>query len=535
MTESIATVGDARPRPHIGAFVLETLTLGMYGEPKHTLREYVQNSFDAIRAARKFGHLEGNGRVTVRLLPDRIIIVDNGLGVRADQAWETLTSIGASKKARQHEAGFRGIGRLAGMAYCDALIFRTRFPGEPVVTTIRFNAREILQAMSPDASRNIDLGRLLSEQVSMTTADAAHGTAEHFFEVTMQGLDSAPLALIDPDEVRTYLQENVPLPFEPTWERADEIERAYSAFFRGPIESVELFLEAEETEEQLYKPYSDSVKIARAPAQIATIDVEAIQDQSLGYWGWYGTLNRPGAVADAAVQGLRIRVRNIQVGGAELVSAMFGEVGPSYARLNAWYVGEIHIDPTKVIPNARRDGFEEDEAWLTIRESLVHGVLGELARDAHARSKRKQTELEKIENDVGKLVVSHRALMASPRATYDQLVQVMATAKTTRRNTVRALNQASEAFSSAVNDEEAAAAEQVANALRERLDEVEGVETNARLLVGRFTDDEDRLASLRARLREEVVGEVMAILKHLVSIEVVEQVRHELERTAAAI
>ena len=152
MTELIA--GDAtgdRPRPHIGAFVLETLTLGMYGEPKHTLREYVQNSFDAVRAARQFGYLKAPGQVTVSLRPDRIVITDNGLGVRADQAWQTLTSIGASKKERQHEAGFRGIGRLAGMAYCDELVFQTRFPGERVVTTIRFNAREILAAMEPDA------------------------------------------------------------------------------------------------------------------------------------------------------------------------------------------------------------------------------------------------------------------------------------------------------------------------------------------------------------------------------------------------
>src|SRR5580700_11599629 len=82
--------------PHIGAFVLETLTLGMYGEPRHTLREYVQNAFDSIRAAQRTKFSSDRGRVDVTIAPEAITIRDNGLGVRADLAWVTLTSIGAS-------------------------------------------------------------------------------------------------------------------------------------------------------------------------------------------------------------------------------------------------------------------------------------------------------------------------------------------------------------------------------------------------------------------------------------------------------
>src|SRR3954451_22642521 len=91
--------------PHLGAFVLETLTLGMYGEPRHTLREYVQNSFDAIRAAQRTKFLLGRGEVRVTLAQDLIAIKDNGLGVPSAQAWNTLTSIGASKKDRERDAG----------------------------------------------------------------------------------------------------------------------------------------------------------------------------------------------------------------------------------------------------------------------------------------------------------------------------------------------------------------------------------------------------------------------------------------------
>ncbi|PJA48010.1 MAG: hypothetical protein CO171_08370, partial [Syntrophobacterales bacterium CG_4_9_14_3_um_filter_49_8] len=52
--------------PRIGAFVLETLTTGMYTNPLDTLREYVQNSFDAIREAERSGLLSnGAGRIEI--------------------------------------------------------------------------------------------------------------------------------------------------------------------------------------------------------------------------------------------------------------------------------------------------------------------------------------------------------------------------------------------------------------------------------------------------------------------------------------
>ena len=149
MTDQDGSYRD-RKRPIIGSFVLETLTLGMYGEPRHTLREYVQNSFDAIRAAERTKLLSVRGRVEIVVEAERLIIRDNGVGVPSEQAWATLTSVGASKKDRQRDAGFRGIGRLAGMAYCDELIFRTTFADETVLTTVRFDCKKLLAAMSPD-------------------------------------------------------------------------------------------------------------------------------------------------------------------------------------------------------------------------------------------------------------------------------------------------------------------------------------------------------------------------------------------------
>jgi len=44
-------------KPRIGAFVLESLTSGMYTNPMDAIREYIQNSADSIRIAEKFGYI----------------------------------------------------------------------------------------------------------------------------------------------------------------------------------------------------------------------------------------------------------------------------------------------------------------------------------------------------------------------------------------------------------------------------------------------------------------------------------------------
>src|SRR4051794_36453349 len=103
-------------KPHFGAFVLETLTMGMYGESRNALREYVQNSFDSLQQAIADRLLRPDEiRVEITLDTDRngLTIYDNGVGLRTENAASVLASVGASNKNYRRNAGFRGIGRLA--------------------------------------------------------------------------------------------------------------------------------------------------------------------------------------------------------------------------------------------------------------------------------------------------------------------------------------------------------------------------------------------------------------------------------------
>jgi hypothetical protein len=438
----------AQLTPHIGAFVLETLTLGMYGEPRHTLREYVQNSFDSIRAAQRTRFLQGRGRVTITLEPDQISILDNGLGVPAAQAWRTLTSIGASKKDRLRDAGFRGIGRLAGMAYCDELIFRTTFPGEADVTVVTFDCKTLLRAMSPDEGGDVELAELLGTAIKLTKEAEPVSKDEHFFEVMLKGLGSAPALLTDKERVSDYLSETVPVDFQPGWPHRESIESEYRTYFGAPLETIDLFIVAGQEMHQVFKPYGDEYSHFKGKMQLRSVEFFPGEDNR--YWGWVGRLSESAAVTDWETRGLRVRVRNIQVDGTEIFEKLFTQVKPSYGRFSSYYVGEIHIDPERVVPNARRDGFEETNEWIEIKSSLMVDVCQPLASDAYDASQKGQIDVTRVVDEIEKLVARSTSLAENSRSSYDQVVDLMNTAKRLRRRATSALKVVSDLDETAV-------------------------------------------------------------------------------------
>ena len=112
----------------LGGFVLESLTVGMYSEAYDVLRAYIQNSMDSLNeavSAELNSELEKKIEILLSNEEKNLSIVDYGTGILAKSAPQTLLSIGRSDKNIGKQTGFRGIGRLAGIGFCDQLIFET--------------------------------------------------------------------------------------------------------------------------------------------------------------------------------------------------------------------------------------------------------------------------------------------------------------------------------------------------------------------------------------------------------------------------
>src|SRR5437588_5736400 len=81
---------------NIGDFLLNVLTVGLYNQPDLIIREYIQNSHDAICA---WPLQPKPGRVDIRIDWPNIHIFDNGPGMDQSELIRAMSNLGKSFKA----------------------------------------------------------------------------------------------------------------------------------------------------------------------------------------------------------------------------------------------------------------------------------------------------------------------------------------------------------------------------------------------------------------------------------------------------
>jgi len=371
--------------PKIGAYVLESLTTGMYTNPLDSLREYVQNSSDSIFTAEKHKILENNrGVITITLDPGQktISIRDNGVGVYSSEVTNKLLYIGMSSKDYTQEAGFRGIGRLAGIAYCKRLTFKTSASYEDETSVISFDCEGIRESFSPSRKNVDELQAILQKYTTQDIHSAKKD--DHFFEVIMEDIDTTVSQFLEFQTLENYLCQVAPVEFDAQQFRfATKIEK-WARDNNFQVSLIKLIIRTPEIERQVFKPFKTRYKTRRNDYDLEIKDIEFLTapDNVPLYWGWYSKTDLLGMFDDDKVAGLRFRRNNISIGGPERVSELFpGNEG----RLNSWLLGEIHILSNEIIPNARRDGFESTPGWLKIVEAL-QPFIKQHCKDCHDAS-----------------------------------------------------------------------------------------------------------------------------------------------------
>ena len=388
--------------PKIGAYVLETLTTGMYVDPLDTVRELVQNAADSIRKAEESQVLGRNaGRIEMRIGHNNrsLEVRDNGLGIPADAALEQLLNVGMSDKDIEQDAGFRGIGRLAGIAFCDSLRFRTSTQGETTATVLDFDSVGIRKAISPRNRRKREMADVLAKYSEFSTEKCRR--TDHFFEVTMLGIADSTTQFLDPTALEMYLSESAPVDFDPQdFVFAPKIQR-WARKHRLPLPTVSLTIATPSMSREVFKPYRTTYATSHQRTRQFEVTIEdvAFYPEQVGeksrFWIWYGVSDLPGRIGDQRVAGFRLRKNNISLGGSERVTELFREITADSGRFNAYYVGEIHVLCPNAIPNARRDGFENVGSWPRIRGELLPFVQ-ERRSQAYEASKARNLPVQKI-------------------------------------------------------------------------------------------------------------------------------------------
>ena len=352
----------------VGKDVLELLSTSMYIDPMSIYREYIQNAADAIDEARDKGILRHGtpGRVDISIdeANRTVRIRDNGIGVEQDAFESRLTAFGASKKRGSSARGFRGVGRLAGIGYCQELLFRSRAAGESRVSELRWDCRKIKTTLRSSEFKE-PLNDLVGQVVSRRRIDGREWP-EHFFEVELRGVvRHRNDALLNQVAIQDYLAQTSPVAFSPTFRFGGQIVSEFSS--HDVLGHVDIHIDGTK---QVYRPHDNSFEITKnvkdSFSEVEFIRIPGV-DGGIGAFGWVLHHGYKGAIPEGTrFRGLRMRVGNIQVGDSGLLAELFTE-----PRFNAWSVGEVHVLDPRVIPNGRRDHFEQNVHYSNILNHLA--------------------------------------------------------------------------------------------------------------------------------------------------------------------
>ncbi len=363
-----------------GAGLLGIVTTGMYDTPLSIYREYIQNSADAVAGSR----LPGTARVVVSIdvSERRIRIRDNGPGLSCEEALEQLLPIGRSNKSLGIDRGFRGVGRLAGLAFAKTVSFTTRALEDQSVTRVTWHGDRLPALNATDS----DLEAAILECVSVETL-LHSGHPQHFFEVEIRDVarHSAGV-LLNRDAVRDYVGEVCPVPISSEFPFVDRVD---GLFYSGekPL-TLEVLFEGEP--DPVERPYGKSIRLsANREAEFTefqVVRIPRVDGNRDAVLGWIAHSYYLGAIPkEQRVRGVRARMGNVQIGGETVFDNLFAEV-----RFNRWCVGELHILDSRIIPNARRDYFEPGPHLRNVENHLIpvlRNVSTRCRRESTARNR----------------------------------------------------------------------------------------------------------------------------------------------------
>jgi len=352
----------------VGKDILEVLSSAMYVDPLAIYREYIQNAADAIDDHRRTSKLSSRqaGTVEIHIDVDKrtVVIRDNGTGIPSADFEPRMTSFGASAKRGTNARGFRGVGRLSGLAYCQELLFRTRAAGETQISELRWDCRKAKSLLrSTDFSG--DLADVVAQSVQVRRIDGKNWP-EHFFEVELRSIPRLRNDwLLNPTVIEQYLSQVAPLPFAPQFRFANDI----GAMLQGHVGLTNVTLKVSgNSGEPTFRPHRDTFDISGGTdsfQELQTIKIPTSDGNGTAAIGWILHHGYKGAVPNPTLKGLRLRSGNIQVGTNGILEDLFIET-----RFNSWCVGEIHVIDSRIIPNGRRDHYEQNVHYTNLMNQL---------------------------------------------------------------------------------------------------------------------------------------------------------------------
>ena len=351
-----------------GANILENLTTGMYQDSRVIYREYIQNACDQIDKAINQGLLvKSEAVIEINIDKEKriILIEDNATGIKAEDFIKVLGNIADSDKKLGESKGFRGIGRLCGLAYCKILKFQAKYKGEKVISVMTCDAEKMRALIQESESgKKYSAQEVLDRIYSFSQEQVSNDEINsHWFKVEMININDENVDLLDFLGVKNYLAFNAPVPYQNSFTYRSEIYN-YIKANNLKLDEYNIFINSE----QIFKKYDTHHKTSKGDDQIIDLKFQEFYDdnKNLVAWSWIGISCFKAVIdKDCLMRGIRLRKDNIQIGNQDTLQRFFKE-----ERGGHYFIGEIFCVSPDLIPNSQRDYFNENLTRFEFEKQL---------------------------------------------------------------------------------------------------------------------------------------------------------------------
>ncbi len=289
--------------------------------------------------------------------------------------------IGWSEKNGTSLRGLWGIGRLAGLAYCKQLIFRTKAQGEDIVSRIHWDGQKFRELLSVPHQQT-DLSEIV-ERIITTSSESVDRELPSFFEVQInQVVRHGNDALLNKKIVSEYLAQVAPVPFHVDAPFREQIKEFLALHI--DVSGYPIHINGES--EPIYKPHRNeffySPKHQDRFSDVECFEVKSRDNKPVAV-GWILHHSYLGTLKNCpTLRGIRVRSGNMQIGNEHLLSSIFPE-----ERFNNWSIGEIHILDPMLRPNGQRSNLEDTPAFRDFKSRLVPIVGRTIAKKCRMNSR----------------------------------------------------------------------------------------------------------------------------------------------------
>ncbi len=373
----------------VGRSLLETITVALYENPIILFREYVQNSLDAYNKSIDSDKKTINDfHVTINIDEKnrKIIIRDNGYGIETTKLFrEKMLHIGDSSKDqdRTKYIGFRGIGRISGLPFCDKLIFRNKAQNSTKLNECIWEGDSYRRLLSKKSSD--DLEAVIDKIVKFGEKDIANKTnSGHYFEVILDGYSPEINTMLKERNFREKLIRLLPLKYNKGFKEAKKIIDKYHGVMNEHLERFMISVKYEG--KTLFKSYNKKY----------------ILGSKIIFWELTDKQKKNGAVGDPIgllwftferhlknnkndeYYGILTRSKNILMGDNDTFAQVADNSGEyittfrEMAQALRGIYGELLINSQYLRDNSRRDWFLPDEHSV-----YLSTIISEFMRRLH--------------------------------------------------------------------------------------------------------------------------------------------------------